>query len=148
MNRYLDAMVAHDVSKAPFAANAPYTENAKGVSPAKQAEGLMAISNSFGDYKLDVADPQQGQVAIVGLVKGGGKEAILSMRLRIEKRKITEIESIIVRPGSGLANLWTMKTVPVEFTRALDPKERVSRQELPRINVFLRTDAISSLNGI
>ena len=30
------------------------------------------------------------------------------------------------------ANLWTMKTVPVEFTRALEPNQRVSRQELIR----------------
>ncbi len=131
VNQYLDAMVAHDVSKAPFAANARYTENAKDISLAKPAEGLWAASTSLDNYKLYVADPQQEQIAFVGLVKEGGKPAILSMRLRIENRKITEIESIVVRNMSD-SNLWTMKTVPVEFTRALDPKERVSRQELIR----------------
>jgi hypothetical protein len=133
VNQYLDAMVAHDVSKAPFAANARYTENAKDISLAKPMEGLWAASTSLSDYKLYIADPQQGQVAFVGLVKEGGKPAILSMRLRIENRKITEVESIVVRNMSE-ANLWTMKTVPVEFTRALDAKERVSRQELVRIS--------------
>ncbi|MGD0102145.1 MAG: hypothetical protein ABSC60_17540, partial [Acidobacteriota bacterium] len=104
VNQYLNAMVAHDVSKAPFAKNARYTEDAKDIS-----------------------------VAFVGLVKEGGKPAILSMRLKIENQKITEIESIVVRNMTE-ANLWTMKTVPVEFTRALDPKERVSRQELARLS--------------
>jgi hypothetical protein len=131
VNQYLDAMVAHDVSKAAFAANARYTENAKDISIARPAEGLWAASTSLGDYRLYVADPQQGQVAFVGLVKEGGKPAILSMRLRIENQKITEVESIVVRNMSE-ASLWTMKTVPVELTRALDPKERVSRQELVR----------------
>jgi hypothetical protein len=133
VNQYLNAMVAHDVSKAPFAKNARYTEDAKDISFAKPTEGLWAASTSLGDYKLYVADPQQGQVAFVGLVKEGGKPAILSMRLKIENQKITEIESIVVRNITE-ANLWTMKTVPVEFTRALDPKERVSRQELVRLS--------------
>ena len=133
VNQYLNAMVAHDASKAPFANNARYTENAKDISLAKPTEGLWAASTSLGDYRLYVADPQQGQVAFVGLVNEGGKPAILSMRLKIENQKITEIESIVVRNMTE-ANLWTMKTVPVEFTRALDPKERVSRQELVRLS--------------
>jgi len=133
VNQYLNAMVAHDVSKAPFAKNARYTEDAKDISLAKPTEGLWTAFTSLGDYKLYVADPQQGQVAFVGLVKEGGKPAILSMRLKIEHQKITEIESIVVRNMTE-ANLWTMKTVPVEFTRALDPKERVSRQELARLS--------------
>jgi hypothetical protein len=131
INQYLNAMVAHDVSKAPFAANARYTENAKEISLAKPSEGLWAVRTSLGDYKLYISDPQQGQIAFVGLVKEGEKPAILSMRLRIENRKITEIESIVVRNMSE-ENLWTMKTVPPEFARALDPQERVSRQELVR----------------
>lgn len=131
VNQYLDAMAVKDASKAPFAALARYTENAKEISLAKPSEGLWAASTSLGDYKLYVTDPQQGQVAFVGLVKEGGKPAILSMRLRIENRKITEVETIVVRNLSE-TNLWTMKTVPPEFTRALDPKERVSRQELVR----------------
>jgi hypothetical protein len=131
MNQYLDAMVAHNVSKAPIAGNARYTENAKDISLAQPKTGLWAASTSLGNYKLCIADPQQEQVAFVGLLNENAKPVILSMRLKIENRKIAEIESIVVRDVAE-ANLWTLKTVPVEFTRALDPKERVSRQELIR----------------
>jgi hypothetical protein len=145
VNQYLDAMVAHDVSKAPFAQNAKFTENAKEIVLAKPTEGLWAASTTPGDYKFYIADPPAGQVAFVGLVKEGGKAALLSMRLRIENRKITEIESVVVR-NMDEANLWTLKTPPAEFTRALTPNERVSREELVRISSAY-FDAIEQSNG-
>jgi hypothetical protein len=133
VNQYLDAMAARDISKAPFAQNAKFTENAKEIALAKPTEGLWAASTTLGDYKFYIADPQAGQIAFVGLVKEGGNEALLSMRLRIENRKITEIESVVVR-NMAEANLWTLKTPPAEFSRALAPNERVSREELVRIS--------------
>jgi hypothetical protein len=133
VNQYLAAMAAHDASKAPFAPNVKYTENAKALTFPKPAEGLWSTVSSLGDYKLYVADPKAGQVAFVGLVKENDKTALLSMRLRIENKKITEIESIVVR-NMMEGNLWTMKTPPPEFSRALAPEERVSREELVRIS--------------
>jgi hypothetical protein len=144
-NQYLNAMVAHDVSKAPFAQNAKFTENAKEIALAKPTEGLWAASTTLGDYKFYVADPQAGQVAFVGLVKEGGKPALLSMRLRIENQKITEIESVVIRTLTE-ANMWTLKTPPAEFTQALAPRERVSREELVRISSAY-FEAIEKSNG-
>jgi hypothetical protein len=124
VNQYLAAMAARDSSKAPFAANVKYTENAKVLPMAKPG---------LGDYKFFIADPKAGQVAFVGLVKEGDKTALLSMRLRVENRKIAEVESVVVR-NMNEANLWTLKTPPAEFSRALAPEERVSRAELVRIS--------------
>ncbi len=133
VNQYLAAMVAHDASRAPFAANVKFTENAKLLSLTKPTEGLWAGAISLGDYKFYVADPKAGQVAYVGLVKEGAKAALLSMRLRIENRKITEVEAVVVRDMNE-ANMWTLKTPPAEFSRVLAPAERVSREELARIS--------------
>ena len=133
VNQYLAAMVSHDASKAPFAANVKFTENAKVLPIAKPAEGLWTTVTSLGDYKFYVADSKAGQVAFVGLVKEGDKPALLSMRLRIEKGKIAEVESIVIR-NMMEGNLWTLKTPPPEFSRALAPGERVSREELVRIS--------------
>jgi hypothetical protein len=145
VNQYLTALVAKDVSKAPFAPNARYTENAKEIPLAKAAEGLWALPVSLGDYKFYIADPQSGQVAFVGLVKEAGKPALLSMRLKVENRKIGEVESVVVR-NMDEGNLWTLKTPPAEFTRALAKEERVSREELVRIsNAYF--DAIVASNG-
>jgi hypothetical protein len=133
VNQYLSAMAEHDASKAPFASNVRYTENAKILPIANPNEGLWVTLTSLGDYKLYVADPEAGQVAFVGLVKEGDKAALLSMRLKIDNRKITEVESVVVR-NMNEANLWTLKTPPAEFSKALAPEERVSREELVRIS--------------
>jgi hypothetical protein len=144
-NRYLDAMVAHDASRAPFAETVKFTENAKEHPIAEVSEGLWATVTSLGDYKFYIADPQAGQVAYVGLVKEGDKTALLSMRLRIQNMKIAEAETIVVR-NMDQNNLWTMKTPPSEFSKALSPEERVSREELVRIsNVYF--DGIEQLTG-
>jgi hypothetical protein len=133
VNQYLAAMAAHNASKAPFAARAKYTENAKVLTLPKPTEGLWTTVTGLGDYKLYVADPKAGQVAFVGLVKEGDKPALLSMRLRIQNQKITEIESVVVR-NMMEGNLWTLKTPPAEFSRALAREERVSREEMVRIS--------------
>jgi hypothetical protein len=145
VNQYLAAMAAHDASKAPFATNVKYTENAKALSLSKPAEGLWVTITSLGGYKFYVADPKTGQVAFVGLVKESDKPALLSMRLRIENKKITEVESVVVR-NMAEGNLWTLKTPPAEFSRALAPAERVSREELVRIS-SVYFDGIVKINS-
>jgi len=133
VNQYLAALVAHDAAKAPFAAKIKFTENAKVLPFPKPTEGLWTKTTSLGDYKYYVADPQAGQVAYVGILKEETKPVLLSMRLKIENKKITEVESIIVRDMNE-ANLWTLKTPPAAFSKALAPEERVSRAELARIS--------------
>jgi hypothetical protein len=145
VNQYLDAMVAHDASKAPFSDTVKFTENAQTLPVANAQEGLWATVTDLGDYKFYVADPQAGQVAFVGLAKEGEKTALLSMRLKIESKKIAEVESVVVR-NMNENNLWTLKTPPAEFSRALPPEERVSREELVRIS-SVYFDGIEQLTG-
>jgi hypothetical protein len=145
VNQYLAAMLAHDASKAPFAANVKFTENAKTLPITKPGEGLWVTTTGLGDYKFYIADTRAGQVAYVGMVKEGNKPALLSMRLRIENRKITEVESVVVRDINE-GNLWTLKTPPAEFSKALAPEERVSRDELARIS-SVYFDGIVKINS-
>jgi hypothetical protein len=133
VDKYLAAMIAHDAAKAPFASNVKFTENAKNVSPFKPMEGLWATVTGLENYKLYVADSKAGQVAFVGLVKENDKTALLSMRLRIQNMKISEVESVVVRDMNE-GNLWTLKTPPTEYSRPLAPAERVSREEMVRIS--------------
>ena len=49
MDQYLDAMVAHDVSRAPFAENVRFTENAKEIFPMESPEGLWAEAAGLGE---------------------------------------------------------------------------------------------------
>ena len=133
VNRYLDAMVAHDAVKAPLAENVKFTENAKVLPLVKATEGLWVNATALTDYKYYIADPQAGQVAYVGLVKESDKRVLLSLRLKVEKSRITEAESIVVRTLNE-KNLWTMATPPPAFSLSLAPGERVSREELVKIS--------------
>jgi hypothetical protein len=144
VNQYLDAMVAHDESAAPFSESVKFTENAKEFSFADNTETLWATSTGLGDYKFYVADPQAGQVAFVGIVDEGEQKAILSMRLRIEEDEITEVESVVVRNMKEVP--WTMKTPPAAYSEALAPEDRVSREELIRIS-SVYFDGIVQINS-
>ena len=142
VNTYLNAMVAHDASKAPFAKTLKFTEDGVKLPP---TEGLWFTSTGLENFKFYVSDPQAGQVGFVGLVDEHEKPVLLALRLKVVNREITEAESVVVRDlrAQSLANL---KTAPPAFSEALAPSERVSRQELIRIS-NLYFDAIEKNDG-
>jgi hypothetical protein len=133
VNRYLDAMVAHDAAKAPLAANVKFTENAKVLPLVKPTEGLWVTASGLSDYKFYIADTKAGQIAFIGLVKEGDKRVLLSLRLKVDNQRISEAESVVVRTLNE-RNLWTLATPPPAFSQALAPEERVSREELVKIS--------------
>jgi hypothetical protein len=140
-DQYLAAMVAHDASKAPLANNFIFTENTIKRPP---TEGLWFTASGLTDYKFYISDLQEGQVAWVGIAKEHDKPVLLSLRLKVVNRKITEAESIVVRDVNekSLANL---KTPPPAFSETLAPSERISRKEMLKIpNLYF--DALAKLN--
>ena len=154
VNQYLDAMVAHDTSRAPFGDNARYTENADEVSLSNISEGLWTSAIGLTDYKFYVADPEAGQIAFVGFIRTKGQEekdgktsevekpVLLSMRLKVENKHITEAEAIVVDSMMGGA----MTVPPAAYSEALAPEERLSREELVKIS-NLYFDSIELCNG-
>lgn len=149
VNKYLDAMVANDTSKAPFAENTRYTENADEIPLANISKGLWTKATGLTDYKFYVADPDAGQVAFVGLIKTKGHEdnpVLLSMRLKVENEKITEAEAIVIESMMGGGVGGTMAVPPSAYSEALAPENRVSRDELIKIS-NLYFDSIELCNG-
>lgn len=140
-DQYLKAMVAHDAAKAPLAENVIFTEN---TIKLPLTEGLWFTSSGLGNFKIYICDIETGQVAWVGAVKEHDKPVILSLRLKVVNRLITEAESIVIRnvDEKNLANFE--KTAPA-FSETLDPSERVSREEMLRIPE-LYFDALKILN--
>lgn len=158
VDRYLDAMVAHDAANAPFAENARYTENAAEISLSDISEGIWKNSTGLTDYKFYIADPQNGQVAFVGVIqtkaqqeKDGstteiGKPVLLSMRLKIEDKQITEAEAIVADSMMGQGFGGAMAVPPAAYSEALAPGEKISREELIKIS-NLYFDSIELCNG-
>lgn len=128
-DQYLAAMVAHDASKAPLARGFIFTENTIKLPP---TEGLWFTASGLGEFKFYACDLREGQVAWTGIAKEHDKPVLLSVRLRVVNRQITEAESIVVRDVSE-RNLANLKAPPPGFTETLAPSERMSRQEMLRM---------------
>jgi hypothetical protein len=125
-DQYLAAMVAHDPSKAPLAGDFIFTENTVKLPP---TEGLWFTASGLGDFHFYACDPQEGQVAWTGIAKEHDKPVLLSVRLKIVNRLITEAESIVVRDVNE-NSLPNLKNVPPGFDEILEPSERMTREEM------------------
>ena len=149
VDRYLDAVIAHDPKLLPLARNVKFTENGIRLDIG-DAHWKTVIAK--GKYKIVVADPEAGQVAFIGTIReeARGPEGLptaIALRLRIENRQITEIETLLVRstipnagrgappgPPTGAAiNMEKLGTPHAAFTEVIPPAERMSREDLIKV---------------
>lgn len=157
VDRYLQAMADGRVDPALFSATARFTEN--GIEMPLGNEGLWATTSGVGSYKFYVPDVETQQVAFLGTVTEQAPTSAtgpqrapepvgLSLRLRIEGGKITEVEQIAARPDRPLGATAAASTSPfpavgaaVEamgsphpiFREAIPENQRQSRADLVRI---------------
>lgn len=101
LGQYLSAVAKHDPSAAPLFAGFRQTENAVVKRP---GTGLWQTMTGLGRLQRYYMDPMTGQAAYFGLVNEGAIEAIVTVRLRVERRKITEAEWYIGRRGDDSMN--------------------------------------------
>lgn len=94
VDKYLDALVRKDPSRAPWAPDVRFTENNVELSI---GDGLWGTVSGLADYKLKFADAQNGQVGVFGIVTESGVSSTLAARLKVEGGKISELETIILR---------------------------------------------------
>jgi hypothetical protein len=156
LDSYLAAVVAHDKSKAPLAVGFRQTENAINAAPGK---GVWQSVTGLGKVQRKYFDPVTGQAGFYGTVMEGSATAIVSIRLRVEDRKLTEAEWYIARendpgmngprrPGAAPANLHNPEYLEMHPPRmsAVPAAQRVDRATLSRI-VDSYFDAITSHDG-
>jgi len=128
VDQYLAALVAKDAKSLPLAPGARYTEN--GVE-LELNDGIWGIENKLLGYRLDFADPRSGQVGTFVTIEGHGHPSILGIRLKIDNRRISEMEAIVIRSTArgSFSDVAGMKDRPI-LTQPLAPSERRSRDEL------------------
>jgi hypothetical protein len=133
MQQYLDALIAHDPAMVKTAASVKVTDN--GVD-AKLGDGLFKSGTMIlDDHRLDFADPTSGNVTTHVVINEGSMGVIYQARLKVEKREITEIETMTVyRQGAanGFFNIENMKPEAV-FLQEVPAEKRMSRDELNAI---------------
>ena len=128
VDQYLAALVAKDAKRLPLAPGARYTEN--GVE-LELTDGIWGIENKLLGYRLDFADPRSGNVGAFVTLEGHGHPGILGIRLKIDNRRISEMEAIVIRSTSrgSFSDVKGMIDRPI-LKQALTPAERRSRDEL------------------
>jgi len=131
VDQYLAALVAHDPSQLPLSEDVMNTENSQVMDV---GDGFWKTVEGRGNYTHIFADPEFGQVAYMGTMIEAGGPLLLSLRLRLQLGRITEIESVYFKPGSGGPNniaVMDEPYVPEEFWfKSIPPEDRMSRQEL------------------
>lgn len=132
VDQYLDALVAHDPKRLPVSADVRYTENAQVI---QLGDGFWKTVEGRGNYKHIFADPEFGQVALMGTMREAGGPILMSLRLRIQLGRITEIESLYFRPGGGgpnnIAALDKPGYKPEDmWFKSIPPSQRLSRPEM------------------
>ena len=130
VDTYLAALVAHDPSKAPLAANVTFVENVERIKP---GEGLWKTASAVPTtFKIYVPDPVAGQVGFIGMMQEDGKPIQLGLRLKVMNGKITEAEHLVARKlrETSLKNLETPRPA---FSAKVPAGERMSREQMLKI---------------
>jgi hypothetical protein len=154
VDRYIEAMLARNVSEKLFARDLKFTEN--GIRMPFGKEGSWHLSTARGTYSFYVPDVETQQVAFLGTLRERGRSPTeqrvvgYSLRLRIRDGLIAEVEQLVSRPatnlfaGSGGAessspfgntgdNVEKMKAPHPRFGADIPASERATREDLIRI---------------
>ena len=156
VEKYLDAAIAHNPALLPLSKDVKFTENGVRLT---LPDAHWKTMTGKGKYRLFVADPEAGQVAVIATIREEGRAANeetaspIALRLKIRKGQITEIETLVIRPttqavnpgagkGTGAApaapqgpaaTLEKMGAPHPVFTEAVPQSERMSRKDLIRV---------------
>ncbi len=131
IEQYLAAVVAHDPKRLLLSKDVMYTENDQVV---EIGDGFWKTAGGRGKYAHIFADPENGQVAFMGTMLEAGAPLLMSLRLRVELGRLTEIESVYFRPGGGGPNNIADMDKPYRpedfWFKSIPPARQMSRQEL------------------
>jgi hypothetical protein len=140
VDQVLAAMVAHDASKAPMAPGVRYTENGQALA---LNDGYWNTASGRGKYSHYFLDPRTNQAGFMGVVKENGADVIMAMRIALQGKQVSEIETVMGRSGLGTAgpagspgpkNLEAMGKPDDIWMKDIPASERASRDDIIRVS--------------
>jgi len=126
-DQYLMAMAAHDPSRAPLAPNVAYAQDNVRL---KIGQALWATATGLGNYRHYFADPERGDVGLIGVVYENGVGAILIVRLKVVNHLITEAEQFVAHDPYGAANYEKLGKPDPGWLTPVPLDQRESREAL------------------
>jgi hypothetical protein len=129
--QYLDALVAREPSKLPLAgASVTFTENGQRL---RLGDGFWNSVSGRGTYKIHLPDTTLSQVATIITMREANVPMILVTRLKVDNRRISEIETMVARSENGAKGFEALGEPRAAFSRVTPPADRASRADLVRV---------------
>lgn len=150
LDQYLKAVVKHDRTAAPLGLGFRQTENAAVTLP---GTGLWKSMAAIGRLDRRYYDATTGQAGFFGTIEEAAGRAIVTLRLKVEDRKIMEAEWVINRKGDpGLGPLGGEQADAAfhnpDYVLAHPPAERVVAAAGGRTRSELLAIANSYFDGL
>ena len=129
VDQYLQALVAKDPSRLPWAKSVRFTENNVVLDV---GDGLWGTISGLGPEDVRAADPANGQVMYMGVVAEHGIQSFLALRMKVDDHKISEVETIVDRQGMGpgpFGDPATIQPLPI-LLADVPPEQRTLRAKM------------------
>jgi hypothetical protein len=155
VDKYLDALVAHDPKLLPLSRNVKFTENGVRL---EVGDSQWKTVTGKGPYRIFVTDPEAGQVAFIGTVReearNGSSPTAMALRLKVENRQISEVETLMIRstPAQPPRGGAPAPANQPPFTGAAPNMERLGKphplltQIIPAAERMSRDDLVKTAN--
>jgi hypothetical protein len=143
-NKYLEAMVAHDPSRAPLSPTVKYAQDNV---PLKIGDALWATASGLGNYRHFFADPGRGDIGLIGVVYENGTGAILIVRLKVVNDLITEAEQFVAHDPHGAALYEKMGKPDPRWLESIAPDQRQTREALEQ-TAYMYYEGLQKNDGL
>jgi hypothetical protein len=131
IDQYLAAVVAHDPKKLPLAADVKYTENDQVL---EVGDGFWRTADAIGNYRHAFIDPVTQQAAFIGTMIENKNPLLMTLRLRLQLGRITEVETTYYRQGGGgpadIKGMDAKGKPDGLWLQPIPPAQRASRHQL------------------
>ena len=135
LTQYLNALVAHNPGALPVSDRVRFTEDG---ATMKLGDGLWKLASGLGSYRQDYLDVRAGDAAAHVVVEAAGVPMLLTLRLKVAGRKITDIETMVThnRKEGALFAPEALQSPDKAMSFVPPPAERASREEAIRLAEF------------
>lgn len=135
VTQYLLAMVAHNPGLLRLSDNVRFTENTE---EKKLGEGLWKDASKIGAYRQDILDTRDGVAASQVVIEANGMAALLGLRLKIENKKIAEIETLVTRSKAegALFAIDSLHEAGPVFSKPPEKSQLMSREDAVKAAEF------------
>ena len=131
MTQFINALVAHNSSTLPLAANVRYTEDSRN---AQLGQGIWQSVTAAGGFRQDYIDTRKQVAAAHVLLREGETQVLYSVLLHVADMKIAGIETLVQRVVAGGRMQPTELGAPIRGMNSPVPAGmRNSRDEMIRI---------------